>query len=249
MNYLHNESTREDIITTMKALKFVGMLESYDEVIAETIRRNATLNYGLYQLLKSELRTRKLRSIQSRIRAAKFPEKKDIDHFIFTDTPINQEQIMHLYSSEFVKTSRNIVLVGGTGTGKTHLAIALSTRAIRKGYKSRFFNLVDLANQLECEKAAGHAGRLACSIEKMDVLVLDELGYLPFSKNGGQLIFHLLSKIHSNTSIIITTNLTFSEWSQVFGCNKMTAALLDRICHNCDIIETGNESHRMKKRS
>jgi len=225
MNYLHNESTREDIITTMKALKFVGMLESYDEVIAETIRRNATLNYGLYQLLKSELRTRKLRSIQSRIRAAKFPEKKDIDNFIFTDTPINQEQIMHLYSSEFVKTSRNIVLVGGTGTGKTHLALALSTRAIRKGYKSRFFNLVDLANQLECEKAAGHAGRLACSIEKMDVLVLDELGYLPFSKNGGQLIFHLLSKIHSNTSIIITTNLTFSEWSQVFGCNKMTAAL------------------------
>lgn len=249
MNYLHNESTREDIITTMKALKFFGMLESYDEVIAETIRRNATLNYGLYQLLKSELRTRKLRSIQSRIRAAKFPEKKDIDNFIFTDTPINQEQIMHLYSSEFVKTSRNIVLVGGTGTGKTHLALALSTRAIRKGYKSRFFNLVDLANQLECEKAAGHAGRLACSIEKMDVLVLDELGYLPFSKNGGQLIFHLLSKIHSNTSIIITTNLTFSEWSQVFGCNKMTAALLDRICHNCDIIETGNESHRMKKRS
>ena len=249
MNNLHNESTREDIITTMKALKFVGMLESYDEVIAETIRRNATLNYGLYQLLKSELRTRKLRSIQSRIRAAKFPEKKDIDNFIFTDTPINQEQIMHLYSSEFVKTSRNIVLVGGTGTGKTHLALALSTRAIRKGYKSRFFNLVDLANQLECEKAAGHAGRLACSIEKMDVLVLDELGYLPFSKNGGQLIFHLLSKIHSNTSIIITTNLTFSEWSQVFGCNKMTAALLDRICHNCDIIETGNESHRMKKRS
>jgi DNA replication protein DnaC len=183
MNYLHNESTREDIITTMKALKFVGMLESYDEVIAETIRRNATLNYGLYQLLKSELRTRKLRSIQSRIRAAKFPEKKDIDNFIFTDTPINQEQIMHLYSSEFVKTSRNIVLVGGTGTGKTHLALALSTRAVRKGYKSRFFNLVDLANQLECEKAAGHAGRLACSIEKMDVLVLDELGYLPFSKN------------------------------------------------------------------
>ena len=236
MNYLQNESTREDIITTMKALKFVGMLESYDEVIAETIRRNATLNYGLHQLLKSELRTRKLRSIQSRIRAAKFPEKKDIDNFIFTDTPINQEQIMHLYSSEFVKTSRNIVLVGGTGTGKTHLALALSTRAVRKGYKSRFFNLVDLANQLECEKAAGHAGRLACSIEKMDVLVLDELGYLPFSKNGGQLIFHLLSKIHSNTSIIITTNLTFSEWSQVFGCNKMTAALLDRICHNCDII-------------
>lgn len=213
MSYIHNESTREDVITIMKSLKFVGMLESYDEVIAETIRRNATLNYGLHQLLKSELKTRTLRAIQSRIRAAKFPEKKDIDNFIFTDTPmsISQEQIMHLYSCEFVNTSRNIVLIGGTGTGKTHLAIAISARAVRKGYKSKFFNLVDLANQLECEKVAGHAGRLACSIEKMDVLVLDELGYLPFSKNGGQLIFHLLSKLHSNTSIIITTNLMFSE--------------------------------------
>ncbi|WP_341753084.1 ATP-binding protein [Candidatus Tisiphia endosymbiont of Dioctria rufipes] len=124
------------------------ILESYDEVIAETIRRNATLNYGLHQLLKSELKTRTLRAIQSRIRAAKFPEKKDIDNFIFTATPISQEQIMHLYSCEFVNSSRNIVLIGGTGTGKTHLAIAISARAVRKGYKSKFFNLVDLANQL-----------------------------------------------------------------------------------------------------
>ncbi|WP_367363705.1 IS21-like element helper ATPase IstB [Candidatus Tisiphia endosymbiont of Nedyus quadrimaculatus] len=248
MNNVYQESTREDIINVMRKLKFTGMLESYDEIISDAIRRKEASNYILHNLLKSELTTRTLRSIQSRISAAKFPEKKDIDNFIFIDTPINQEQIMHLYSCEFIKTSRNIILVGGTGSGKTHLAIALSTKAVRKGYKSRFFNLVDLANQLEYEKNSAQVGKLAASLQKIDVLVLDELGYLPFSKNGGQLIFHLLSKIHSNTSIIITTNLIFSEWSQIFGCNKMTSALLDRVCHNCDIIETGNESYRMKKK-
>jgi DNA replication protein DnaC len=249
MNSLPYESSREDIINILQTLKFTGMLESYDEIIAETIRRNATLNYALHNLLKSELKTRMLKSIQTRMYTAKFPEKKDIDDFIFTGTPINQEQIMHLYNSEFIKTSRNIILIGGTGTGKTHLAIALSARAVRRGYKAKFFNLVDLANQLECEKTSGHIGKLACSLQKIELLILDELGYLPFSKNSAQLIFHLLSKIHLNTSIIITTNLMFSEWPQVFGCNKMTAALLDRVCRNCEIIETGNESYRIKKKA
>ena len=129
------------------------------------------------------------------------------------------------------------------------MAITITTKAVRDGFKARFFNLVDLANQLEREKLDGHAGKLARQMEKMDILLLDELGYLPFSKNGGQLIFHLLSKIHMKTAIVLTTNLSFSEWPQVFGNSKMTTALLDRITFQCDIIETGNESYRMKKRS
>ena len=231
----------------LKALKRPTMHAECEKIAQRCAADNAGHLAYLLQRCEFELIDRERRAADRRLKAAKFSTVKTLESFDFTAQPsVNKPLIAELMRCAYLEKRENLLRVGNTGTGKTHLATALGVEACGRGKRVRFHKVIELVTQLIEAREERHLGRLKTQLAKLDLLILDELGYVPASKLGAELLFDVISSAYERSSLIVTTNLPFENWTEVLGSERLTGATLDRLTHRCHIIECNGESYRLK---
>jgi len=232
----------------LKRLKFPAVLRFYQELARQAVEANQTYEGYLLALVEAEVQQRDENAHKKRIKTARFPVLKTLDQFDFSAVAtLNKAKVLGLAQGDYIERKENLILMGNSGTGKTHLAVALGICACQSGKNVRFYTAAGLINQLMEYQAALRLSQLERSLSRMDLLIIDEVGYVPFSEKGAQLFFQLVAASYERQSLIMTTNLEFSKWPEVFGSEQLTGALLDRLTHHCEILSMNAESYRFKE--
>lgn len=243
-------STKEPTVLLehfLKQLRLPTILREYASVASSCSTEGVDYATYLLRLVERELIDREQRAAERRLKAARFPVVKTLDTFDFKAQPsINKAMVRELMAGEYIDRKENILLIGNPGTGKSHLATALGYAACAQGHKVRFFTVMGLVTQLLESREERHLERLLKQIERHKLIILDELGYVPFTKTGAELLFEVISRLYERVSLIVTTNLPFENWSEIMGNERLTGALLDRLTHRVHIVEANGESYRLK---
>lgn len=231
----------------LKQLKLPSMLREYGKLADLCREEDADYRTYLLRLVEREVLDREMRAAERRTKAARFPVIKTLDTFDFTAQPsLNQALVRELLRGQYISRRENVLLIGNSGTGKTHLLTALAFAACQQGHQVRFFTATGLVTQLLERREERQLERFLRQLERLHLLAIDELGYVPFSKSGAELLFEVVSRAYERTSLIVTTNLPFEQWTEIMGTERLTGALLDRLTHRVHILEANGESYRLR---
>jgi DNA replication protein DnaC len=243
-----NDANHLLLKSNLKQLRLPTMKAEFEQLAREAAQSNQTFEQYLLRLTELEVSARASNTLNSRIKQAQFPVHKDLDSYDFSALPsVNKQKVLELARGDWITQHANVCLLGQPGTGKTHLSIALGLAACREGVRTKFFTAASLVNQLEEANKKFSLDQLLKRLDKIDLLIVDELGYLSFSRSGAELLFQVFADRYERRSLLITSNLSFSDWGQIFQGERMTAALLDRLTHHCHIFEMNGESFRFKE--